>query len=274
MNLMFWKKKAGAGEKAASSRGEPGANAGAREPLDFSAPQQDMAGNNREPSEPELPGSEAGNLNRTATPRLAVRMKLWFVALQRYFQKPPEFRADENQAQAESGNSNVYSEAAPEGEPGEEAPAIKPARSRKWLIMGGAAGLLAVFLAGIVIANWPASESSQEVEPSEKQEGAEHAAAPHATQPAAPALDGHQAEIEALEKEKAGLQAQVEALKRQLAQQRPALPPNSARKEPPSSASGDVTVGGDDPESTAMTLKEAIEAMNAGSGDYNKKPAK
>jgi len=270
MNLMFWKKKTGAGEEAASSRGAP-ANAGAREPLDFSAPQQDMAKHNREPSEPELPGSEAS----TATPpRLAARMKLWFVALQRHFQKPPEFRADENHAQAESGNSNVYSEAAPEGEPGEETSAIKPVRSRKWLIMGGAAGLLAVLLAGIVIANWPASDSSQEVEPSEKHKDAEHAAAPHATQPAAPALDGHQAEIEALEKEKAGLQAQVETLKRQLAQQRPAPPPKSARNAPPSSASGEVTVGGDDPKSTAMSLKEAIEAMNAGSGDYNKKPAK
>lgn len=270
MNLMFWKKKAGAGEEAASSRGAP-ANAEAREPLDFSAP---MAKNNREPSEPELPGSEADNLNRTATPRLAARMKLWFVALQRHFQKPPEFRAGENQAQAESGNSNAYSEAAPEEEPGEEASAIKPARSRKWLIMGGAAGLLAVLLVGIVIANWPASDSSQEVEPTEKHKDAEHAAAPHATQPAAPALDGHQAEIEALEKEKAGLQAQVEALKRQLAQQRPAPPPNSARNAPPSSASGEVTVGGDDPKSSAMSLKEAIEAMNADSGDYSKKPAK
>lgn len=273
MNLMFWKKKADAGEEAANSRGAP-ANAGAREPLDFSATQQDMAEDNREPSEPELPGGEAGNLNRTATPpRLAARMKLWFVALQRHFQKPPEFRADENQAQAESGNSNAYPEATLEEEPGEEASAIKPVRSRKWLIMGGAAGLLAVLLAGIVIANWPASDSSLEVEPSEKQEGAEHAAVPHATQPAAPALDGHQAEIEVLEKEKAGLQAQVEALKRQLAQ-RPAPPPKSARNAPPSSARSEVTVGGDDPKSTAMTLKEAIEAMNAGSGDYNKKPVK
>lgn len=91
--------------------------------------------------------------------------------------------------------------------------------------------------------------------------------------PAAKTYRTPEAEIEALKKEKAELQSQLDALRK--AQQRPPL---SVRVQPGGgaqpAAGGSVTISNGDAKAAAETLKTAIEAMNAGSSDYQKKPAK
>ena len=80
-------------------------------------------------------------------------------------------------------------------------------------------------------------------------------------------------ELEALRRKNAELQAQIDAMKK--AQQPGAA---SVRfypgKDSRSTAGGIATVGNSDPKAATATLKEAIETMNAGTGDYRKPPAK
>lgn len=84
----------------------------------------------------------------------------------------------------------------------------------------------------------------------------------------------HQADIDALTKKNSELQAQIEALKNK--QRRPSVSPASRpdRKAQPPARSGELAIDSRNPKSTAMTLKEAIEAMNAGSDDPAKTNAK
>ena len=85
----------------------------------------------------------------------------------------------------------------------------------------------------------------------------------------------HQADIDALTKKNNELQAQIEALRKKLPQ-RPSTSPASrprSQAQPPA-RSGDLAVDSKTPKAAAMTLKEAIEAMNAGSGEPASRPAK
>jgi hypothetical protein len=85
----------------------------------------------------------------------------------------------------------------------------------------------------------------------------------------------HQANIDALTKQNNELQAQIEALKKIQQQQLSASQANQATSNAqPPARSGDIAIGNKNPKATAMTLKEVIEAMNAGSDDAPKKAAK
>jgi hypothetical protein len=244
MNLMFWKK--------------PGAD--------------DEAG-------AETP-AEAG---------LAARMGSWFAGLAGNFRKAPAFRADVEPGPDEAGDMEVHDH----GEaPPDEMPDGAPARSKR-LILAGAIGLLVLLLAGIGIAIWPDSEPPEQAGPSGEQSMPPHAQSeppqeqpmPPREQPdtdhevaaasgasgTEPAPPDPQAEIEALRKENAELQARIEALRKEQPQQRPRLTARGGAASSP--AGGEMAVGSEDPKAAAMTLKEAIEAMNAASGDYKKKPA-
>ncbi|HEU0188370.1 MAG TPA: hypothetical protein VFQ97_00065 [Gallionella sp.] len=292
MNLMFWKKKTGFGEEAENSRENPAVNTKLRESLDFATTKQDIAERNPESPEQETP----------AKPGLAAQLKLRFTALTRYFKKTPVFRADEDHAQDALGGSEKPDDAAtiePDLEPPDmeaptkpglavwvklrlialtrhfkktSAPDAEPVRSKKRLVIGGAIGLLVLLLLGIGVTIWPVFPPPQE------QRDTRHNVATIASRASQPgsAPEKSQTEIEVLKKENAELQARIEALKKELPQQQSYVP--SARyaggNVPSSSASGEMMIGNKDPKDTAMTLKEAIEAMNASSGDHAKKPAK
>lgn len=85
----------------------------------------------------------------------------------------------------------------------------------------------------------------------------------------------NQADIDALTKKNHALQAQIEALRKYQPQRLSTSPASRPIvKAQPTAPSGDLAVGSKSPKATAMTLKEAIEAMNAGSGEPAKKAAK
>ena len=176
----------------------------------------------------------------------------------------------------EAGSQGRSRGSAEEERPDEEA-AVEPARSRKWLVIGGGIGLLVLLLVGIGIAIWPLFT------PPPKRWGTRHDITSISSRPlgSEQATEGSQAsaggtpqaEIEALRKENAELQAQIETLRKVQAQARTYVPP-AQPSSPSSSVSGETTVGSSDPTAAAMSLKEAIEAMNASTGDFRKKPAK
>lgn len=253
MNLMFWKKKTGTEEEAA--QGNLAVNAKPRESLDFVAAKQGSAGHNPEPAEHELSGADETSPETPAKPGLAERMKLLLGGLTRHFKRTPTFRAE---VEPEAPEDEYH-----EGE---------PVRSRKRLIIGGAVAVVVLLLVGIGVALWPSSEPPQE-RPDSRHEVT--AATPSAAQPAA-APQSSPNEIEALRKENAELQAKIEELKKGQVQQRPAAAPawQTGTSTPLSSVGGEMAVGSSDPKAAAMTLKEAIDAMNASSGDYRKKTAK
>jgi hypothetical protein len=274
MNLMFWKKKTGAGEEAedeledTAANTKPGVAAWMKLRLAaltshfkkapaFSA-EEDQAPEASEGSKKPFDaaakelGLESPDMEVPAKPGLVVRAKLWLIALTRRFKKTPV--------------SDVA-----EGDE-EDAFEINPARSKKRLVIGGAIGLLVLLLAGIGIAIRPAAPPPQE-QPDTRRDVATIASRPGEP---APAPEKPPSEIEALKKENAELHARIEALKKELPQQQSYVPPAryTGGDVPSSSVSGEMMIGNKDPKATAMTLKEAIEAMNASSGDHAKKPAK
>lgn len=219
---------------------------------------EDHAGETNEPSAPEMP----------AKPGLLTRINAGFAAFSREFKTPAAPAASEDR----EADSHGRSEAAPEYEHSEDVSDTGSARSRKWLVIGGATGLLVLLLVGIGIAIWPAFT------PSQKRWGTRHDITTITSRTSQPesAPEETQTEVEALKRENAELQARIEALKKEPQQQRPYVPPvrQSGGIAPSSSVNGELMVGTKDPNAAAMSLKEAIEAMNAGTGDYNKKPAK
>lgn len=80
-------------------------------------------------------------------------------------------------------------------------------------------------------------------------------------------------EVEALRQKNAELEARLDALKKaeQSSSVSVKLYPGSGKGV---NAGGVATVGNSDPKAAAMTLKEAIEAMNAGTGNDRKQPAR
>jgi hypothetical protein len=225
-------------------------------------------------SSPEEPDDFAPTATEAPDrPGLAIRLKMQLAALLQRFRKTPA--ADTNEDD-EKKSSIGRSEVAPKDELEGEAE-IVPTHTRKRLVIGGAIGLLALLLAGIVIVYWPVSEPPPQ--PLDKHDTASIASHPAATEPAsdesqASAPKEPLSETEALKKENAELQARIEALEKV---QPPAAPPAwqpGGKGAYAPSASGEVTLGSENPQSAAMSLKEAIEAMNASSGGYNNKPAK
>lgn len=281
MNLMFWKKTTGAGDEAEDALEDPAANTKPgmaawmklrlaaltshfKKTPAFSAEEghaPEASEGLKKPVEAAArePGLESPGMEAPAKPGLVVRAKLRLIALTRRFKKTPV--------------SDVA-----EGDE-EDAFEINPARSKKRLIIGGAIGLLVLLLAGIGFALWPAAPPHQGQpdtghDAARPSESAPPYPAPGEPQPATP--EKPQSEIEALKKENAELHARIETLKRELPQQQSSVPAarHAGGNAPSSSASGEMMIGNKDPKDTAMTLKEAIEAMNASSGDHAKKPAK
>lgn len=85
----------------------------------------------------------------------------------------------------------------------------------------------------------------------------------------------HQANINALTKKNNELQVQIEAFKKKQQQLPSASTANQAAgKAQPPARSGNIAIGSKNPKAAAMTLKEAIEAMNESSGDPPNKAAK
>jgi hypothetical protein len=233
MNLMFWKKKAGAVEGAES-------------------PQDDAASAVKNGSA----DSEA-----TKKPGLFAKISSLFTALIRHFKKPPAFNAEENQATDSTEH--------PESDQDNSTPSAVPPTLNRRLIIAGIIGLLILSLSGIGFAVWkfflppPQEEANIPAKP-------------------APQTEAARAKIEALKKKNEELQAQIEALKKEQPQQeatesqQPVEPTAKQPKENAlsSSDSGDLMIDNKDPKATAMSLKEAIEAMNEGYGDYGKKRGK
>lgn len=239
MNLMFWKKKAGAVE-------------------DTKPPQDTPASAVKS----ESTGTESADSETTKKPGLFARISSQLTALVLHFKKPPVFNAEENQAtdateHSESGQDDTTPHAA-------------PTSLNRRLIIAGVIGLLILSLSGIGFAVWKIFLSTSQ----------EDANIP-AAKPA-PQTEAARAKIEALKKKNEELQAQIEALKKEQPQQedtesqQPAEPTAKQPKDNnlPSSDSGDLMIDNKDPKATAMSLKEAIDAMNEGYGDYGKKRAK
>jgi hypothetical protein len=209
-----------------------------------------------EPPAPEAP----------AKPGLLARIKAGLTAFVREVKAPAASAAAEEDDEVDVPRSRSGAE--PEDEPAENV----PPRSKKRLLIGGAIGLLILLLIGIAIAYWPTSK------PPEKRQGTRHdtdaipsrSGAPdpaHQKTPAS-ALEEPLPEVETLRRENAELQAQVEALRK--ARQHPSAPPArpyGGNVAVPTPGSGELAVGSEDPKAAAMTLKEAIEAMNAATGD-------
>lgn len=239
MNLMFWKKKANADGSTDILQEETADKTVTRESIGAESADADS-------SDAEMP-ARAGVFAKI-TSRLA--------ALISRFKKSPPFRAEEDQ---EPDTSE------PSGAAEEDSPAPRPANLKKRLIIGGAISLIVILLAGIVFAIFKLFMPAPTPEPV-------------AAEPARIARPVPQAKI-----------PQVETDATQQKNTEPQAPPEEPKKEPPPevaaepqagdsalsvSESGDITVDNKDPQAAALSLKEAIEAMNAGSGGYTKKKTK
>ena len=225
-------------------------------------------------SSPEEPDDLASTATEApARPGLAIRLKMQLAALVQRFRKTPATEANEDGEKSSIGRS----EASPEDEQEGEAETV-PTHPRKRLVIGGAIGLLVLLLAGIVIVYWPIFE------PPPQRLGTRYDTAPIASHPVVTgtASDESQAsapkeplsETEALKKENAELQARIEALEKAQQHAAPTAWQPGGKGAYAPSASGEIMLGSENPQSAALSLKEAIEAMNASSGGYNNKPAK
>ncbi|MDO8464788.1 MAG: hypothetical protein Q7S46_05990 [Gallionella sp.] len=245
MNLMFWKKKAGTGGDAETPQDDSaGKAAGRKSPATESA-------------DPESPDSEA-----PAKPGLIAKISSQFAALIRRFKKPPAFSAEGGQ----TANATGQSKSAPE-----DATPTSPPNLKKRLIIAGTIGLIILLLAGIGFAVRKVFLST----PTEDKDTPVTIETPRAAKPA-PQASASRAEIEALKKKNEELQAQIEALKKEQPRQQAtgSTAPQSNDNIRSSSDSGEVMIDNKDPKTTAMSLKEAIDAMNESSGGYDKKSAK
>lgn len=215
----------------------------------------------------EPPATEA-----QARPGLFLRLRAGFAAFSREFKSSDVPVANENRDMDSRGHSGAAQESEhPEGEA-----EAGPARSRKRLIVGAAA-LLILLLIGIGFVVWPA------LTPPEERRGTRHdlpSATPRSVLPEHATVES-QSDIEALRRRNAELQARIEALRQEQPQMEPQAQPRldipaapQAGSNPPSLPGGEMAVGTNDPRATAMTLKEAIEAMNASSGDHDRNRAK
>jgi hypothetical protein len=228
----------------------------------------DGEGNDGSDEPGEEDGDEEVAAQAPAKPDLLKRLKVALAAFVREFRSSAEPATDEEHDEDEHGRPKSEQE-----DGGVEAEVeAGPVRSRRWLVIGGSIVIVILMLANFAIANWPIFKEPQ------KRQGTRHdtdaipsrsgAPDPAHKKLSAPALEEPSPEVEALRRENAELQAQVEALGR--ARQRPSAPParpygGSAAALP--SGSGELAVGSENPKAAAMTLKEAIEAMNATTGD-------
>jgi hypothetical protein len=221
----------------------------------------DIGGDAENPAD-KMVVHEALSSESLEKPGLVAKIKSQLAALIRRFKKSPALNAAEAQAPDATGHSESTTEdITPSG----------PVNLKKRLIIGGAIGLFVLLLAGIGVAAW------KFFAPQPKHDATAPASAepPHTAQPTPHAAIPH-AETEALRKKNEELQAQIEALKKQPLQQMPAEPAAQQESDniPPLPVSGERTIDNKDPKAAAMSLKEAIEAMNAGSESPDKNDSK
>lgn len=256
MNLMFWKKKADTGENAETTQENFSEEAVAQKMRAMGLPAT-------ESSDSGLSDLESADPETTEKPGLATRAKLLFATLIRRFKKTPAFQAEDDQA-PDAPESPVFES--------EESSPAGSVNLKKRLIIGGAIGLLILLLVGTGFAVRKIFLSAHE----EDIDAAVTVETPHAAQPVQSAQSAviPLAEIEALKKKNDELQAQIKALKKEQLQPEAAEVPQASGNTSPTSENGTLTIDNKDPKATAMSLKEAIDAMNAGSGEFNKKPAK
>jgi len=227
---------------------------------------------------------EAGEPDESAAPAKAgvlARLGAALAAFTRELRAPASPAAAEEGDGEEKAGARSRSEAESFEEAAAEAPEVaKPVRSRKWLVIGGSVVIVALLLADIAVTLWLAYE------PPQKRWGTRHdttsISSRHPESDSAPGEP--QSEVDALMRENAALQARIEALKKQTpAQQVPAAPPRQAYVPPAPQGGGSaaaptaeegLTLGASDPKAAAMTLKEAIETMNAASGERPRKPGR
>ena len=273
MNLMFWKKKPRL-EEDADGREKPDLAAPAKPGLltrlksgfanlgqrfkNMSLTNEAGAGSPQEEEEDKTVAMEVPDLGAQPETGLLARVKAGFSGLVRRFGKSPVPGA-EDAAKGQPANA----QGSPETQTGEP-PAIRPMRTKKRLIIGGAIGLLVLLLG---VAAWKMFLSSPEPAT------AGPAAASHDKPPESQA-ETEQAEVETLRKKNEELQAQIEALKKEAPQDD--LPTATAEgvNAAATTAPGEMTLSNKDPKAAAQSLKEAIEAMNASSGGAVRKPAK
>jgi len=214
----------------------------------------------QEDSVDKIVAHESPDQEAPMKPGLAARIKSLLAALVKRFKKPPAFSAAEDQAP----DASERSEPTPKNTSSQ-----KPINLKKRLIIGGAIGLLILLLSGIGFAVWKILLST----PKQDIDTPATAETSHPVQPV-PHTAIPRAEIDALRKKNIELQAEIEALKKEQQPQQSSTESTAQQTSDnisSSSISGEITVDNKDPKATAMSLKEAIEAMNAGSGDYDKK---
>lgn len=240
MNLKFWKKKTGAVENVEESQ-ETAEVVG--KPADAES---------TEPVTPEKPG-------------LAARIRAGLTAVTMRFRKAPA--PDDSEIEGAEADTHPAM-GAPEGDV-EDTPDSVPRRpSRKRLIIGGAIGTLALLLTAFGFVAWKIMLPPSEPEGSNPAD----AGISHNIRPASQAGTQH-SEISALKEKNAELQLQLDTLKKEQGQpQSSSLPGQFAAGNALSStSSGEISISNKDPKAAAAALKEAIEAMNAGSGEHPKK---
>lgn len=198
-------------------------------------------------------------------------------------------------AEAEGHNSEPAADAVTDlaADVLEEAATLKAAHIKKRPIIFSALGLLVLILLGLIFAVWKIFFSSKPqkvpppvaaveekmVQPS-SQDKKNLIKLPAIDLPKVPAHETPaqgestpQAELEALRKKNEALEAQLKALKQSDSQ---TMKPSAAMQQrgtPSAGTGGEVVLDSKDPKATAMTLKAAIEQMNATTGDYAKQPA-
>lgn len=277
MNLLFWKKKTGVEKTGDDEAGDlpvpeipakPGFMTQIKAKLAVLLKKKTSL---EEDDDDEADDSTGGGVS--AESGLLLRIKAGLAAFSGKFRPRAASVVENDQSAASSGDSKKVSDDTGVNQSkeagSEEAPEARPPRSKKLLIAGGAFGLTVILLIGIWYTIWPI------ITPSKK--------TPDAKTDIAPAASGGikmgkvpektRTETDAPKKENAELQPRLEASAEEVPQSAVQPDIQSARKAPLVSSGGEISIGNNDPKAAAMTLKEAIEAMNAQSDGYKKKPA-
>lgn len=277
MNLLFWKKKTGVEKTGGDEAGDlPVPEIPAKPGFMTQIKAKLAVLLKKKTSLEEDVDDEADDSTvrrASAESGLLLRIKAGLAAFSAKFRSRAASVVENDQGAASSGDSKSVSDDTGANQSkeadSEEAPEARPPRSRKLLIAGGAFGVTIVLLIGIWYTIWPI------ITPSKK--------TPDAKTDIAPATSGGikmgktpektRTETDALKKENTELQSRLEASAKETPQSavQPDIQP--AGSAPLVSSGGEISIGSNDPKAAAMTLKEAIEAMNAQSDGYKKKPA-
>lgn len=163
---------------------------------------------------------------------------------------------------------------------------VRAARTKKRMLVFGGVGVLVLVLSGVAVVVWKLFFSPPPAAVLiETQKNTVMLPSPHKAKTLIKLPDievsktqAEQVELKTLKKKNAELEAELNALKQQESRQLPSatlpVPAVPAQSAVGSGASGTLVIDSAHPKETAMSLKAAIEAMNAGTGDYAKAPAK